>query len=169
LRNGASVVLTFNGASWVSNSLTLSSSGLRAEAANGTTLVTLTAQLRSGIAVFAPQPLLSTLGTPNTASPIGDPPLPLLPAFGNPPAFSAFGQFVSTTAGLFVDGLPTSGSIVCGAGSTGGVCNPGPLSIDLANGPGVGLHLLQVQNPAGLFSNDFPICGGTDIDCRDSQ
>jgi hypothetical protein len=42
---------------------------------------------------------------------------------------------------------------------TGGFCNDGVVEIDLVARPTPdGLHLVQVQNPAGLLSNEVPIC-----------
>lgn len=164
-RNNATIVLSFNGTSYVSGSgLSLSPAALRGEAASGVTFATLTAHLRSAVGT-TPQPLLSTAGNPNQVSAIGDPPLPVFSASGNPPAFSVIGAGVSQTAALFVDGARVAGTLSCGAGATGGLCNPGSVSIDLAANPGLGLHLLQVQNPAGLFSNELPICAGSAADC----
>jgi hypothetical protein len=37
--------------------------------------------------------------------------------------------------------------------------------LDLATGPGAGLHLLQVQNPSGLLSNEMPVCFGASSGC----
>ena len=69
------------------------------------------------------------------------------------------GVDVSTTAVVFVNGQRLERrDLACGAGSTGGFCNDGNVSIDLASRPGGGLHLVQVQNPAGLLSNEMPIC-----------
>ena len=144
--------------------LTLTEAQLLGEAQSGTTLVTLTAHLRSNAA--SPQPLLATLGAPNNNNaPIGDPPLPNPTADANPPAFLVQGVDVSTTASVFVDGQPRSASLACGAGSAGGFCNDGSVTIDLASSPGAGLHLLQVQNPAGLLSNELPVCFGASSGC----
>ena len=167
-RNGTSAFFSFNGTSYTDGVTTLSPAALRAEAANGSTFVTLTAHLRSASGT-TPQPLLATAGAPNTASAVGDPPLPLFAASGNPPPFNVTAQDVWGTAALLVDGQPVSGSIACSAGATNGFCNPGLVSIDLATHPGAGLHFLQVQNPAGLFSNELPICAGTAVQCRDSE
>ena len=167
-RNNTTLLLSFNGAVYAADTFSLTPAALRSEAANGTTFITLTALLRSSTGT-TPQPLLATVGTPNTGSAIGDPPLPIFSATGNPPAISVAGTDVSQSAAIFVDGAAASGSLSCSAGATAGFCNAGSVSIDLVNNPGTGLHLLQVQNPAGLFSNDLPICAGTAIDCRDSQ
>jgi YVTN family beta-propeller protein len=167
-RNGSTVFFSFTGSAYSSDVFSLSPAALRSEAANGTAFVTLTAHLRSSSGL-TPQPLLATAGTPNTSSAVGDPPLPLFSASGSPPAFNVTGRDVAQSAAIFVDGAPAAGTLACGAGAASGFCNPGNVSIDLTNNPGTGLHLLQVQNPAGLFSNELPICAGTAVSCRDSE
>jgi hypothetical protein len=97
---------------------------------------------------------------------IGDPPLPNPTTVSNPPAFTLTGVDVSTSAVVFVNGQLSSGATVaCGAGSSGGFCNDGLVTLDLATGPGAGLHLLQVQNPSGLLSNEMPVCFGPSSGC----
>ena len=45
-------------------------------------------------------------------------------------------------------------------------CDSGEVEIDLASMPTPnGLHLLQVQNPSGPLSVEFPICVGTVVGC----
>jgi hypothetical protein len=163
-RLGTTLLVSFNGAVYAADTFSLTPAALRAEAANGTTFLTLTAHLRAN-ANTSRQPLLSTAGTPTAATAIGDPPLPLFSATGSPPAFNVRGDDVSTAAAIFVDGALASGTLTCAAGSSGGFCNPGNVTIDLVNNPGAGLHLLQVQNPLGLFSNELPICAGTAGEC----
>jgi YVTN family beta-propeller protein len=168
LRNGVSVNLSWDAANTRykvgTGSLTLTQAQLLSEAQSGTALVTLTAHLRSG-ATTSPQPLLSTVGSTNTGV-IGDPPLPNPTAVADPPAFSVQGVDVSTGAIVFVNGQPSGGAILtCGAGSAGGFCNDGSVSVNLASSPGAGLHLLQVQNPSGLLSNELPVCFGASSGC----
>jgi len=167
-RNNASVLLSFNGSVWVSDTSSLSSAALRAEAANGTALVTLTGHLRAN-ASKTPQPLLATAGAPTQANAVSDPPLPLFSASGSPPAFNVTGSAVSQSATVLVDGLVVPALVSCGAGSANGFCNAGNVAIDLVNNPGAGLHFLQVQNPLGLYSNELPICAGTPAQCQLSQ
>jgi hypothetical protein len=167
-RNNGVLLLSFNGAAYASSVLSLTPAQLRSEAAAGVTIATLTAHLRSGMGA-SPQPLLATLGAPNSASAIGDPPLPVLADVGNPAAFSIAGTQVSPLATILVNGARVTGTVACGAGQTGGVCNAGLVSIDLAASPGPGLHLLQLQNPAGTLSNELPICAGAATGCRDAQ
>jgi YVTN family beta-propeller protein len=146
-----------------SGTLTLTQAQLLQEAQSGITLVTLTAHLRSGISVI-PQPLLATFGGPSGGL-IGDPPLPNPTADPNPPAFLVSGVDVRTNALVFVNGQPVSATLTCVNGSAGSFCNDGPITIDLTSSPGAGLHLLQVQNPAGLLSNELPVCFGAGGDC----
>ncbi len=163
-RLGASVLLTFNGSVYTDGVLSLTPAALRSEAASGATFATLTAHLRSGTSAGR-QPLLSTVGAVSSASPLGDPPVPIFSASGSPPPFNVTGGSVSASATIFVDGAAAPGTLSCSAGTTAGFCNAGNVSIDLVNNPGIGLHLLQVQNPAGLFSNELPICAGAAADC----
>jgi YVTN family beta-propeller protein len=145
---------------------------LLAEAQAGTTLMTLTAALRSGFGdeVQYPQPLLSVgVGT----GPTGDPPLPVVgtsPA--NPNPFSVIGTAVRADAALFMDGQKVTGAISCVL--SGVFCQDGSISVDLdalpdlaaPAGPDPGLHLLQVQNGPGPLSNELPVCVGSAAGCQ---
>jgi YVTN family beta-propeller protein len=147
--------------------LSLTHAQLVAEAQAGTTIVTLTASLRSKFgAADGPQPLLGNcLGSCTTDT--GDPALANLAiGGGDPPAFSVEGTDVRTDAVIFVNGAPASGTIGCGAGVAGSFCVNGPVSIDLDATPAAGLHLVQVQNPAGPISNELPICVGAAANCN---
>lgn len=169
LRAGVRQVLSFNGVVYTDTVISRSPAQLRAEAASGTALMTLTAHLRDRTRT-TPQPLLATAAVPDTASAIGDPPLPSFSASGsNPPAVTLAGTDVSVAASIVVDGAPAAGTLTCGAGSVNGYCTAGNVSIDLATNPGAGLHLLQVQNPVGLFSNEVPLCVGTATSCQTAQ
>ncbi len=168
LRSGAKVNLSWDAPNnhylVGTSNVTLTQAQLIAEAVSGTTLATLTAHLRSGTAT-SPQPLLSSTGSPSSGL-IGDPPLPNPSTASNPPAFTLTSLDVSTTAVVFVNGQLSSGATVaCGAGSAGGFCNDGLVTVDLATSPGAGLHLLQVQNPSGLLSNEMPVCFGASSGC----
>lgn len=167
-RNNATLFLSYNGIVYAGDTFSLTPAQLRSEAAAGVTFATLTAHLRRDTGT-TPQPLISTVGASSSATPIGDPPLPTLATSGNPAAFNVTGANVSQFATIFVNGASAPGFVTCGAGSTGGFCNPGNVSIDLNSSPGAGLHLLQLQNPSGLFSNELPICAGAANGCRDSQ
>ena len=98
----------------------------------------------------------------------GDPALPNFATGGaaNPPAFTVEGTDVRSDGLIFVDGAPATGTISCGAGISGSFCVNGAVSIDLDVKPAAGLHLVQVQNPAGPLSNELPICVGTSTNCN---
>ena len=92
-------------------------------------------------------------------------PVPNPTADANPPAFVVFGADVRTTATVFVDGQPSPGATLSCSVASAGLCNDGIVTIDLATSPGAGLHLLQLQNPAGLLSNELPVCFGPSSGC----
>jgi len=164
LRSGLPVTLSFDALAGLyavgDGSVTLSPAALLAEAQSGATLVTLTAQLRSGVTGGA-QPLLATATNAVVGNGlISDPPLPNLTS-GSPP-FPVRGVDVSASAAVLVDGHPVFATLACLAGSQAGVCNDGDVEITLAARPTPnGLHILQVQNPSGLLSNELPICAST--------
>src|SRR5262245_33411632 len=163
LRAGSAVDLSYDGFAHsylVGNpAASLTAAPLLAEASQGTTLVTLTANLRSGAG--GRQPLLATVPNPSLPTQISDPPLPQLVS-GSPP-FTVAGTDVSSGAVVFVDGQAAQGATLSwSAGVTNGFCNNGNVSITLAARPSPeGLHLLQVQNPQGLLSDELPICVAT--------
>jgi hypothetical protein len=57
------------------------------------------------------------------------------------------GRHIQKNAHVIVNGRRVSGTVSCADDET--------VTIELATLPSVGMHLLQVQNPGGLFSNDF--------------
>lgn len=163
LRGGASLLLSFRSSgTYQSGSLVLTPAQLRAEAAAGTLLMTLTAHLRSAVGDPAiPQPLIapSTAG----AGPTGDPDLPVLP--GDDPMTLA-GIDVFSGAGVLVDGAPVGATLTCVGGSFAPFCSSRVIRIDLAVIPSPnGTHLLQIQNPSGLLSNELPVCVGPVAGC----
>ncbi len=163
LRGGARLTLSFRPSGVYQNaSLELSPAQLRAEAAAGTLLMTLTAALRSAMGDPAtPQPLLvpSTSG----AGPTGDPDLPVLP--GDDPITLA-GIDVLAGASLHVDGAPVGGTLSCVGGSFSPFCSSQVVRIDLAAMPSPnGTHLPQIQNPSGPLSNELPVCVGPVAGC----
>jgi DNA-binding beta-propeller fold protein YncE len=164
LRAGADISLSYDAiaGNYIigSGNEALAQAALLAEAQAGATLATLTAHLRSAV-TGGPQPLLSTASTaPIGNGRLGDPPLPNLTS-GSPP-FDLRGVDVSSAARVFLNGQPVPASLACLTGSTNGFCNAGDVRITLASRPTPnGLHILQVQNPAGLLSNEIPICAST--------
>jgi YVTN family beta-propeller protein len=143
--------------------LTFTGSQLLAQAAAGTLVLQLTAQLRDSVGndQFL-QPLLSTVATGTGAT--GDPPLPVLPA-GNP--MTLRGVTVRSDAVILVDGQPVAGTVACVGGSFSPVyCSSSTVSVQLAATPANGLRLLQLQNPRGSLSNELPVCVGPVAGCR---
>ena len=57
------------------------------------------------------------------------------------------GRHIRDGAHVIVDGRRVSGRVTLGKGET--------IEVELAELPSVGMHLLQVQNADGMFSNDF--------------
>ena len=57
------------------------------------------------------------------------------------------GRHISQSAQLIMDGVPVNSSIRLGEDES--------VSIELDSLPDTGLHFIQLQNPDGLFSNDF--------------
>jgi hypothetical protein len=122
--------------------------------------MTLTAELRAQVG-STPQPLLSITDTGD--GPMGNPNLALLPG-GNP--MSLEGIDVHRDASILVDGQPVIGTLLCLAGSFTPYCDSELVEINLGSIPSPnGLHLLQVQNPQGILSNELPICVGVYANC----
>jgi len=118
----------------------LTPDGLRAAAADGRLLVTLTA--RGGPASTAPQPALWTEG--EIQSQAGHQHFPRLR--GGDRLLTMRGRHVAPGAFALVDGRRADGSVRVD-GET--------VVVELDAGPADGMHLLQVQNPGGSASNDF--------------
>ena len=123
-------------------------------AAEGQALLTLTARLGANADYARPQPTLR----PHE--------LPILPMFpgGRPADFPELyrnepmrlrGSHIQPGALPIVDGRRVAGTVRCEVGELPD-CEDETVLIELAELPAEpGMHLLQVQNPAGLFSNDF--------------
>ncbi len=171
IRAGAPSELWYRGGVYRVGALTVDRATLIAEAQAGTTRMTVTAWLPGGFDLLTPQPLIATDGS--GGGPTGDPPLPILPVGGpaDPAPFVVTGTDVLLTAVTLLDGAPVSGSVSCvlgtrdGGGTVNGACVDGSIQIDLASRPADGLHLLQLQNPSGPFSNELPICVGNPNGC----
>ena len=104
---------------------------------------TFTARLGARVDVDHPQPALWTLGPIQKQG--GRQEFPILHP-GNP-RMKLSGRHFREDARLVVDGRHVAGKVALETGET--------VFIELASVPPTGLHLLQVQNPDGLFSNDF--------------
>jgi hypothetical protein len=76
------------------------------------------------------------------------------------------GSDVFSGAVVLVDGAPVEATLTCVGGSFTTFCSSGVIRIDLAAIPSPnGTHLLQVQNPSGLQSNELPVCVGPVAGC----
>jgi hypothetical protein len=134
---------------------TFSRSTLITEAQSGAMLLTLTAELRANVGdlLQLPQPVLA----PNTLR--EDDSIPaVVQAGASPVAFNARGVDVRANPQILVDGQVASGSVFCFSGSFNPFCSTGIVQITLSDGLSQGLHLVQVQNPKGLLSNELPVC-----------
>jgi len=164
LRNGSLIIMSYSNGTYSTPGVSLTSAQLRAEASTGTLLATLTAHLPDN-AGGSPQPVISTLGG-SIGGALGNPPLPRIATGGgsNPPPFNVDGVDVSASAVVLVDGQPQPGALISCTPS-GGFCPNGSIGVDLDVKPAAGAHLLQVQNPKGLLSNELPICVGSNAAC----
>ncbi|MEE3373451.1 MAG: hypothetical protein VX346_29205 [Planctomycetota bacterium] len=121
---------------------TWASARLRSLAVANAFLGTFTAGLADEVDFDHPQPALWTLGS--IESQRGRQQFPVVRA--GQMALVASGRHVREEAGVFVDGRRVAGTVRL---------DEATVSIELEKLPTAGMHLLQVQNPGGLFSNDF--------------
>jgi hypothetical protein len=165
LHNGSPIVLTLGGGGNYKNAsgtVSFDHAGMIAAAQTGSLLVTLTGELRGNVGKpNFPQPALSV---PAVGDPLnnGRPDLPDLPG-DNP--MSVRGLHVHGGSTILVDGAPVGGSITCTSGSFSPICpaflaltsqNNLNLQITLDQIPPSGTHVLQLQSPFGLLSNELP-------------
>ena len=69
-----------------------------------------------------------------------------------------FGRHVPVGAHVLIDGRRVDATVSCKLGGTLPLCTDETLAIDLDTPPeAFGMHLLQVQTPGGLVSNEFLI------------
>jgi hypothetical protein len=111
-------------------------------ASEGRFLGTFTARMGAKVDVDNPQPALWTLGPIEKQR--GRQKFPTLS--GKNTAMTVSGRHIQEGAHVIVDGNRVTGSVTC-EGET--------VKVELVALPAVGMHFLQVQNPDGLFSNDF--------------
>jgi len=122
---------------------TFSRSDLIAMAAGGHFVGTFTARLGTQVDADHPQPALWTRGPIQKQS--GRQEFPIL--YPGHARMKLSGRHFRENARLFVDGRRVTGSVALEPQET--------VFIQLTTLPIPGLHLLQVQNPDGLFSNEF--------------
>ena len=138
-------------------------------AKEGDLLLTLTSRLGPGVDYEHPQPTIWPAGYPTRLLFPGDRPQDF-PELEENTTMRMRGDYIYEGAQLFVNGRKVEGSIQCESGELPD-CDDSVVLIDLAELPIDGglfiddvhvlakeanMHLLQVQNPEGLFSNDFP-------------
>lgn len=116
---------------------------LIALASSGKFVGTFTGRLGAKVNVDHPQPAIWTLGPIQKQR--GRQKFPFLYDGHNSMVIS--GRHIDDDAHVFVDGRRVSGNVNRDHGEK--------IVVKLASLPSVGLHLLQIQNPEGLFSNDF--------------
>ena len=131
---------------------TIPRSALLEQAAAGNLVVTLTGRVGKQVDVDHPQPALWTNGRMHVQS--GAQVFPTV----DPASLSLelSGRHIDPAAHIIVDGKRLPGSIECR--NTGQLpwCTDESIRIQLSHLPAQsGQHFLQVQNPNGLFSNDF--------------
>ncbi|MEE2777368.1 MAG: hypothetical protein VYE73_11495 [Acidobacteriota bacterium] len=115
-------------------------------------VVTLTGQLPPKVGPDRPQPgIWGRPVTPGAHQVVQD--LPRLPQ-DNP--MRIFGRHLFPGSRIFVDGRRVAGSAVCDRGGTLPNCTDEAIRVRLVSPPAEpGLHLIQLQSPQGLLSNDF--------------
>ncbi len=134
-----------NGGAYVERSgdhASFSKASLVSLASEGKFVGTFTARLGANVDVDNPQPALWTLGPIQEQR--GRQVFPIV--FAGNHSMTISGRNIRDQATLFVDGRKVEGSLKID-GET--------VNVELATLPGLGTHFLQVQNPNGLFSNDF--------------
>ncbi|MBM83914.1 MAG: hypothetical protein CMJ78_25440 [Planctomycetaceae bacterium] len=140
-----SVVLQFDGKSYIrkDNGSKLTRKELVQLAATGKFVGTFSGKHGFNDDVESPQPGLWTLGPIQQQR--GRQDFPIL--FTGNHKMTISGRHVEESANIFIDGRKVDGQLTVEPGDK--------LTIELASLPSQGMHLLQVQNPYGLFSNDF--------------
>ena len=166
------LALSFDGSVYTDrndDSISFSRNELAGLAANGELLVTFTARLGTGVDYEHPQPTVWPLGFPIRLMFPGDRPQEF-PELRDDTTMRMRGDYIYEGAALYVDGRRVEGTIECERGQLPDCEDDIVLvSLDqLPETPGYAMedvhlvsdnsqmHLLQIQNPQGLFSNDFP-------------
>ena len=155
VRNGAAAAFSFRpDATYQGGGVTLTRAQLVAEAAAGTTTLTLTANQRATVDAATVQPTLWVPAVGGFATD-GRPKLPQLPT-DDPMTINA--RTILANPKVLIDGAPTPATVTCVGGTFNPTCSTTQIRIDLLAPPTTpGLYLLQVQNPDGLLSNELPI------------
>jgi YVTN family beta-propeller protein len=158
IREGTPITLSLRpDGNYKKNGLTLTREQLLAEAAVGTTTLTLVAHQRAGVDAGTVQPVIWA----DAVGGVLDNGRPGLPSFGagNPGPLQLPARHIEPGAVPLIDGVPVAleAPIACQSGTLPD-CNTPYVLIDLAAPPATsGLHLLQLQNPDGLLTNELPV------------
>ena len=159
LRDGGSrdLLLQFGDGAYrspVSGDVTSYSRALLANlAVRGEVFVTMTARLGYLTDYDHPQPTLRPLELPVLPMFPGGRPADFPELFDNGP-MRMQGEHIQEGAYVLVDGRRVEGSVACEEGVLPD-CADDIVIVELDRLPRVGMRLLQVQNPEGLFSNEF--------------
>ncbi|WP_223787744.1 YncE family protein [Marinicella meishanensis] len=138
---------------WLSNMINpIDRSQLISMVESGQLVGTLTARVGAHVDVTHPQPALWTSGSLQQQT--GAQQFPVSSEGSKQIILS--GRHVAPTAHILIDGQRVTGTVDCLNGGQMPDCHEETLVITLTHLPDlVGQHFLQVQNPDGLFSNDF--------------
>ena len=123
--------------------LLLSPAELLQEVAAGRLIVTLTGQHGVNCDIEHPQPIIWTIGPIEEQR--GSQKFPVL--YPEQTEMVVSGRHVDKQARIFVDGHRVTGHVELKDNEN--------IAIKLEQRPDIGMHLLQLQNPNGQFSNDF--------------
>ena len=123
---------------------------LLARAAAGEFVGTFTARLGANVDVDNPQPAIWTQSAIQFQS--GPQQFPVLSA--SSPNMVFRGRHIRDGANIIVDGRKVTGTVSCEIGNLPD-CSSESIQVQLQTLPPPGMHFLQIQNPGGLFSNDF--------------
>lgn len=135
-----------------SNVVVLSRAQLLQLAEAGEMVVTLTGRVGANVDHANPQPALWTRGPIHRQHLLSPPTFPVLET--NEP-INIKGRHITADAAVIIDGRRVQGTVSCAAGALPN-CVDEAIVIELAELPADdGIHLLQIQNRDGLFSNDF--------------
>lgn len=145
-QDATDLVLQFREGRYISKHRTQDSyarSELLAMALNGKLTATFTARHGVQADIDHPQPAIWTLGPIEQQR--GRQKFPIL--YNGRNSMKLSGRHIQESAHVVVDGRRVAGSVA--------VEEREQLTVTLKNLPDSGMHLLQLQNPNGLFSNDF--------------
>ena len=123
---------------------------LLTRAASGEFVGTFTARLDANVDVDNPQPAIWTPSAIQFQS--GPQQFPVLSA--SSPNMVFRGRHIRDGANIIVDGRKVTGTVSCEIGNLPD-CSSESIQVQLQTLPPPGMHFLQIQNPGGLFSNDF--------------